>query len=167
MPQIWSPEYPKFNKHIRWNMLVIKKFLPLCFHYRQVTRECMNFYLYIPQFFTDLGEIRYIITSQLTIALFWILWKRVGWKPYFLNWCKAISVLTFVIYCSLLSEIQCYEIMHIMLLKICDILENLQREGHILYLHKLKQSHTCTVKLSDILNVKVTLIKSLYNHGLH
>jgi len=46
-----------------------------------------------------------------------------------------------------------------MLLRICDIRENLQREGHILYLHNLKQSLTCTVKLSDILNVKVTLIK--------
>jgi len=48
----------------------------------------------------------------------------------------------------------------IMLLRICDIHENLQREGHILYLHNLKQSRTCTVKLSDILNVKITLIKS-------
>jgi len=25
IPQIWCPEYPNFNKHIRWNMLVIKK----------------------------------------------------------------------------------------------------------------------------------------------
>jgi len=36
-------------------------------------RECMNFFLYIPHFLTDLGDIRYIISSHNAIALFWVL----------------------------------------------------------------------------------------------
>jgi len=50
-----------------------KKIPALVVYYGQVTKECMNFYLYIPHLFTDLGEIKYIITSQSAIALFWIL----------------------------------------------------------------------------------------------
>jgi len=49
----------------------------------------LNFYPYIQQFLTDLGEIRYNISSHSAIALFWILWKWVSWKPYFRNWWKV------------------------------------------------------------------------------
>jgi len=31
IPQTWSSEYPNFNKHIRWNLLVIKNSFPCGF----------------------------------------------------------------------------------------------------------------------------------------
>jgi len=36
-------------------------------------RECMNFYLYFLHVFTDLGEIKYIISAHRAISLFWVL----------------------------------------------------------------------------------------------
>ena len=53
-------------------------------------RECMNFYLFFQHVLTDLGKIIYSVSSHNGVALFWVLWKQVMWKPYVRVWCCGI-----------------------------------------------------------------------------
>jgi hypothetical protein len=73
-----------------------------------VSHNGMHAFLCVfPHLVIGLGEMRYSIFSYSTIALFWVLWKYIMWKPYITEWCKWISVLAFNIYCSLLGDICC------------------------------------------------------------
>jgi hypothetical protein len=110
----------------------------------------MNIYLYFPYFLIDLGEIRCRISPHNTIKLCEFYENRLSESHTVHSDVNEFLPLlsTFIVHFWVKFSVSN---LHIVLLRIYDLYENLHREGHTLYGHKLNHSFACTVKLNDIL----------------